>query len=184
MVSYSRADAPTAASPLSGFRPDATTVFQSKGALLALGGIRLRADAALNLTASQIADNRALAPPNSDGARLYNRSAETIAMLNGSVINSPLVREWNGSTLAPTADPALGDTWLQPHPNPPSAFYGASNMAEVGCMVLTHAGHIRHGSRCAAACRAPQQSSAAHRCKLVPRSGGPFATAVPPLHPP
>jgi hypothetical protein len=130
-VAFARADDPAAPPPASlrGFVPDNTTVFRSKGALLALGEIRLPADAVLNLTARQLADGQPLAPEGSGspaGGRLYEDAEAVLRDLNETAINRPLAPMGDG------ARPSVGDTWAAPSPNPPSAFYAATNMAEVG----------------------------------------------------
>lgn len=136
VATFARADAPGAnASAFGGFRPDASSVFASRGAMLALGELTLPADAAVNLTSAQLVDSRG-GPPletaNTAGDCLYAAAANQLRQLDATGVNAPLARAWNGSSLPPGADPALGDTWLEPVRNPPSLLYGASNMAEVG----------------------------------------------------
>ncbi|KAI8472715.1 MAG: hypothetical protein J3K34DRAFT_519583 [Monoraphidium minutum] len=118
MVGYQRADDADdaiASEARAGFTPDATSVFESKGALLALGEITLTADAVLNLTAAQLTDQQPLS-----GA-LAERAAAAVAGLKAA-INAPLPRGDD--------HPALGEAWARPTPNRPSAFYAAANMAE------------------------------------------------------
>ncbi|KIZ07313.1 hypothetical protein MNEG_0657 [Monoraphidium neglectum] len=119
-VSFQRADecnSTLAAAAKAGFVPDNTTVFASKGELLAMGEIQLPADAVLNLTSAQLTSTQ---PLPKEG--LPERASQVIKDVI-AVINEPVPREDN-------ADPAAGQTWPEPTHNRPSAFYAAVNMAE------------------------------------------------------
>jgi len=126
MVNFHRADDAAAAASLTEFRPDATTVFESKGALLALGELHLPADAVFNFTQQQLAGNQPLVPAadsrrSAAGGRLYQRAAEVLDHLNGTEISAPLLQTNDSSpAAAAAADPALGETWLVPTPPRPS----------------------------------------------------------------
>jgi hypothetical protein len=110
------------------FAPDATTVFASKGALLALGELELPADAVVNFTAGQLEGAQPLvdfAPQASHQAkavsgapRLYQRGAAAAARVLDGRVNAPLPAP-NASGPRP-ADPAEGEAWDAPTPNRPS----------------------------------------------------------------
>jgi hypothetical protein len=109
-VSFQRADecnSTLAAAAKAGFVPDNTTVFASKGELLAMGEIQLPADAVLNLTSAQLTSTQ---PLPKEG--LPERASQVIKDVI-AVINEPVPREDN-------ADPAAGQTWPEPTHNRPS----------------------------------------------------------------
>lgn len=118
-VSYARADDPNATvadAAHEGFRPDATSLFVSKGALLKLGEITLPADAVLNLTAAQLVDPGSLL-----GGKVAPEAEKVLGGL-AARINEAVPPRGN------TADPAIGDAWNVPTHNRPSG--------EAGCCCL------------------------------------------------
>lgn len=130
LVTYARADAADAAEAAealaSGFAPDASTVFATRGALLALGDLTLPADATVNVTRAQLADAQPLvaAPGGSDGGegtRLHAVGAAEVEAVLRDAINAPLpaaaAARANNAT---GADPAEGATWTLPPSRPPS----------------------------------------------------------------
>lgn len=86
--------------------------------MLRLGEIQLSADAVINFTTTQLADNQPLAPEGvfdeaAGGGRLYERAYEALKKWD-AVINRPL------NITRGEGDPALGGTWTVPPHNAPS----------------------------------------------------------------